>query len=64
MIDLMPNFGPAVSGSPASSSLMTAVTFDFTTAAVVSFVLVLLGMAAGLLLMIRFTSRHVQKGGQ
>jgi len=33
------------------------VTFDFPTAAVVSFVLMLLGLAAGFLLMLRFLNR-------
>jgi hypothetical protein len=47
-----------------SSSLVPAVSFDFATAAVVSFVIVLLGLAAGLLLMIRFANRRAQKEGQ
>jgi hypothetical protein len=37
------------------------VNFDFATAAVVSFVLVLLGMAAALLLMLKFTGRSVKR---
>ncbi|HET7405032.1 MAG TPA: hypothetical protein VFJ63_02855 [Candidatus Bathyarchaeia archaeon] len=36
-----------------------SVSFDFTTAAVVSFVLMLLGLAAGFLLMLRFVNRNV-----
>jgi hypothetical protein len=48
----------------SSSSLVIPVNFDFTTAAVVSFVLVLLGLAAGLLLMIRFANRRVWKGSE
>jgi hypothetical protein len=37
------------------------VSFDFTTAAVVSFVLMMLGMAAALLLMIRFANRRAKE---
>jgi hypothetical protein len=37
------------------------VTFDFTTAAVVSFVLTLLGMAAGLLLMLKFAGKNLDR---
>jgi hypothetical protein len=50
-----------VHGSTSSSSLAVPVNFDFTTAAVVSFVLVLLGLAAGLLLMIRLANRRAWK---
>lgn len=39
--------------------LATPVNFDFATAAVVSFVLMLLGMAAGLLLMLRFAGKSL-----
>jgi hypothetical protein len=46
------------------SSLVTTVNFDFATAAVVSFVIVILGLAAGLLLMIRFANQQAQKEGQ
>jgi hypothetical protein len=49
-------------GSTPSAALVTTVNFDFTTAAVVSFVLVLLGLAAGLLLMIRLSNHHAWKG--
>jgi hypothetical protein len=49
--------------SAALSSYVTPVNFDFTTAAVVSFVLVILGLAATLLLMIRLANRHTLKGG-
>lgn len=51
-------------GLTSSSSIVIPVNFDFTTAAVVSFVLVLLGLAAGLLLMMRFASRRVWKGSE
>jgi hypothetical protein len=51
-------------GSASSSPLVIPVNFDFTTAAVVSFVLVLLGLAAGLLLMIRFANHSVWKGSE
>lgn len=44
-----------------TSLTVIPVNFDFTTAAVVSFVLMLLGMAAGLLLMLRFANRRFQK---
>lgn len=44
-----------ISSSTASSSSIT-VTFDITTAAVVSFVLVLLGLAASLILVARYAS--------
>jgi hypothetical protein len=46
------------------SSLVTTVNFDFATAAVVSFVIVILGLAAGLLLMIRFANQQAQKEDQ
>jgi hypothetical protein len=62
MINLMLESTPFVDGLKPSS-LVTAVSFDFTTAAVVSFVLVILGLAAGLLLMIRFANRRVRKEG-
>lgn len=61
MIDLILKVALAAYVSMSSSSLVTPVNFDFTTAAVVSFVLILLGLAAGLLLMIRFASHHVWK---
>ena len=37
------------------------ISFDFTTAAVVSLVLMLLGMAAALLLMLKFTGKGVKR---
>jgi hypothetical protein len=40
------------------------VSFDFTTAAVVSFVLMLLGLAAGLIVMIRLANRQSLKRGE
>lgn len=55
--------GLAAHESAALSSYAPPVNFDFTTAAVVSFVLVILGLAAGLLLMIRMANRRVIKGG-
>jgi hypothetical protein len=42
-------------------STTVPVNFDFATAAVVSFVLMLLGMAVAFLLMLRFANRSVQK---
>jgi hypothetical protein len=42
-------------------STTVPVNFDFATAAVVSFVLMLLGMAVAFLLMLRFANRTVQK---
>jgi hypothetical protein len=62
MIDPILKATSIVHGSTSSSLLVTSVSFDFTTAAVVSFVLVLLGLAAGLLLMIRFANQRVRKG--
>jgi hypothetical protein len=42
-------------------STTVPVNFDFATAAVVSFVLMLLGMAVAFLLMLRFANRSVQR---
>lgn len=64
MIDPILKVVLIVRGSTSSSSLVIPVNFDFTTAAVVSFVLVLLGLAAGLLLMIRFANHRVRKGSE
>lgn len=64
MIDPILKVVLIVHGSTSSSSLVVPVNFDFTTAAVVSFVLVLLGLAAGLLLMIRLANRRVWKGSE
>lgn len=64
MIDHMPEAVSAVKSWTSSTWLLPSVNFDFTTAAVVSFVLVLLGLAAGLLLMIRFTNRLARKRGE
>ncbi len=47
--------GNTTQSSSASSTAFVSVTFDFATAAVVSFVLVLLGLVAGMVLMTRFT---------
>lgn len=63
MINPMLESAPLVHGLE-SFSLVTPVSFDFTTAAVVSFVLVILGLAAALLLMIRFANRRVLKEGE
>jgi hypothetical protein len=42
-------------------STSVPVNFDFATAAVVSFVLMLLGMAVAFLLMLRFAGKNIQK---
>lgn len=55
--------GLAALESAALSSYAPPVNFDFTTAAVVSFVLVILGLAAGLLLMVRIVNRRAIEGG-
>lgn len=64
MIDPILKVVLIVHGLTSSSSLVVPVNFDFTTAAVVSFVLVLLGLAAGLLLMIRLANHRVRKGSE
>jgi hypothetical protein len=51
----------SLTGVRLASSALPPVSFDFTTAAVVSFVLMLLGLAAGLILMIRFAHRGTLK---
>jgi len=61
MIASQTSYGVSTSGNTtqtASSSFTSSsirITFDLTTAAVVTFVLILLGLAAGLLLMMRLS---------
>ena len=48
----------------AAISTTVPVNFDFATAAVVSFVLMLLGMAVAFLLMLRFAGKNIRRGSE
>jgi len=50
------SYGDSTNATQTSSSSSIVITFDLPTAAVVTFVIVLLGLAAGLLLIMRLSS--------